>query len=84
MTRIIAGLAAVSLLTIGADDALARGGYFSAGNPGGLRGSSGYQVLQTPANQASEWNKAWTNYNAQGRQAPTVNIPNGNSHSTMH
>jgi hypothetical protein len=84
MTRIIAGLVAVGLLTIGADDASARGGYFSAGNPGGIRGSSGYQVLQTPANQAWEWNKAWTNYNAQGRQAPTVNVPSGNSRSTMH
>jgi len=78
MTRILTGLVALGLLTIGTDAAFARG-YFSAGNPGGIRGSSGYHVTQTPANQAWEWNKAWTNYNAQGRQAPA-----GNSHSTVH
>jgi hypothetical protein len=78
MTRILTGLVAFGLLTIGTDAAFARG-YFSAGNPGGIRGSSGYRVAQTPANQAWEWNKAWTNYNAQGRQTPV-----GNSHSTVH
>ena len=84
MTGILAGLVALGLLTIGTYGAFARGGFFSAGNPGGIRGSSGYHVAQTPANQAWEWNKAWTNYNAQGRQAPVANVPSGNSHSTVH
>jgi len=66
---LLASLASVGLLTIGADSALA-GGYFSAGNPGGLQAASGYHLALTPANQAWERNNAWTKYTAQIRQGP--------------
>jgi hypothetical protein len=61
---LLAGLVSIGLLTIAADCAFARG-YFSAGNPGGLRASSSYRLAQTPANQAWEMNNAWANYRAQ-------------------
>ena len=70
-TVLLAGLASVSLLTIGAPSALA-GGYFSTGNPGGLRAAPSYPLSPTPANQAWERNNAWTSYTAQNRQAPNV------------
>jgi hypothetical protein len=63
-TVLLAGLVSIGLLTIGADSALA-GGYFSAGNPGGLRAASSYRLAATPANQAWERNNAWTKYAAQ-------------------
>ena len=56
-TVLLAGLDSVTLLTIGADSALA-GGYFLAGNPGGLRAASSYLLAPTPANQAWERNNA--------------------------
>jgi hypothetical protein len=76
----LAVLAAVGLLTIGADSALAGGyvrsgspgGYFSAGNPGGLHSGSSYLLAPTPANQAFERNNAWANYAAQNRPFPNV------------
>ena len=74
---LLAGLASIALLTIGADSALA-GGYFSAGNPGGLQ-ASGYRLAPTPANQAWERNNAWTKYTAQIRQGP--NLSTGTSGS---
>ena len=64
---LLAGLVSIGLLTIGADGASARG-YFSAGNPGGLRAASGYRLAHTPANQAWETNNAWAHYSAQNRQ----------------
>ena len=42
---LLAGLVSIGLLTIGADSAFA-GGYFSAGNPGGLQAASGYRLAQ--------------------------------------
>jgi hypothetical protein len=87
-THFIAGLLAMGLLTVGAEGAFAGhpvgvfggrtvGGYFSAGNPGGLRYRSGYPIAQTPANQAWERNNAWAAYNAQLRQTPGTNISTG-------
>jgi hypothetical protein len=76
ITRSIATLLAIGLLAICAEGAFARpavGGYFSAGNPGGLRYSSQYRLGQTPANQAWETNNAWATYNAQLRQIPGSN-----------
>ncbi|HEX7193947.1 MAG TPA: hypothetical protein VF207_03170, partial [Chthoniobacterales bacterium] len=58
---LLAGLVSIGLLTIGADSALA-GGFFSAGNPGGLRSALSYPLPRTPANQAWERNNAWANY----------------------
>ena len=77
---LLAGLLSIGLLTIGADSALA-GGYFSAGNPGGLRAASSYRLAATPANQAWERNNAWTSYTAQNRQAP--NVSTGTSGSAL-
>jgi len=84
-TRFIAGVLAIGLLTIGAEGVFAGptvgrvggravGGYFSAGNPGGLPYRSGYRIAHTPANQAWERNNAWAAYNAQVRQTPGSNI----------
>jgi hypothetical protein len=75
---LLAGLVSIGLLTIAADCALA-GGYFSAGNPGGLRASSSYRLAQTPANQAWEINNAWANY----RQAQVPNFSSGTSGSVL-
>jgi hypothetical protein len=78
-----AGLLAIFVLTIGTEDVFAGGvvgGYFSAGNPGGLRYGSQYPLARTPANQAWERNNAWANYNAQGRQTPVTNHSTGASH----
>jgi len=85
----LAVLAAVGLLTIGADSALAGGyvrsgspgGYFSAGNPGGLQAGSSYRLAQTPANQAWETNNAWSNYAAQSRPVKVPNFSTGTSGS---
>ena len=46
MTGILAGLVALGLLTLGTDGAFAGGGYFSAGNPCGILGSSAYRVAK--------------------------------------
>src|SRR5580700_4743690 len=75
---LLAGLASIGLLTIGADSALA-GGYFSTGNPGGLRAPSSYRLAPTPANQAWERNNAWTNYRAQNTQVQVPNVATGTS-----
>ena len=48
---LLAGLVSIGLLTIGAGSAFA-GGYFSAGNPGGLRAASSYRLAPTPANHS--------------------------------
>ena len=77
---LLAGLVSIGLLTIGADSALA-GGYFSAGNPGGLQAGSSYRLAPTPANQAWERNNAWANYTAQIRQGP--NASTGTSGSAL-
>src|SRR3984893_1047555 len=77
---LLAGLVSIGLLTIGAESAWARG-YFSAGNPGGLRAGSSYRLAQTPANQAWERNNAWANYKAQNRQEP--NVSTGTSGSPL-
>jgi hypothetical protein len=87
---LLAGLVSMGLLTIGADSASARG-YFSAGNPGGLRTSSlpgglaasGYRLAHTPANQAWETNNAWANYKAQNGQVQVPNVSTGNSGSAL-
>ena len=70
---LLAGLVSIGLLTIGADSASARG-YFSAGNPGGLRAASGYRLAHTPANQAWETNNAWANYKALSGQVQVPNV----------
>src|SRR5437899_2109420 len=75
-TVLLAGLASVALLTIGTESALA-GGYFSAGNPGGLRAGLNYPLARTPANQAWERNNAWANYTAQNRQVQVPNVSTG-------
>src|ERR1700732_2276629 len=79
---LLAGLMSLCLLTIGAESAWARG-YFSAGNPGGLRAGSSYRLAQTPANQAWERNNAWANYTAQGRQVQVPNVTNGTYGSAL-
>lgn len=82
ITRFTATLLAIGLLFICAEGAFAGpavGGYFSAGNPGGLRYSSEYRTAQTPANQAWEGNNAWATYNAQLRQNPAGNRSAGTS-----
>jgi hypothetical protein len=79
-TDFIAGMLAVGLLTVGAEGAFAGprvGGYFSAGNPGGLRYGSDYHMARTPANQAWERNNAWATYNAQLRQIPGAKVSTG-------
>jgi hypothetical protein len=79
---LLAGLASIGLLTIGADGAFA-GGYFSAGNPGGLRSALSYPLARTPANQAWESNNAWANYNAQNRQVQLPNVSTGTPGSAL-
>jgi hypothetical protein len=84
------GLVAIGLLTFGASSAFS-GGYFSAGNPGGLRTSSlpgglaasGYRLAHTPANQAWETNNAWAHYSAQNRQVQVPNVSTGTSGSAL-
>jgi hypothetical protein len=80
ITSFVAGVLAIGVLTICTEGAFARGaagGYFSVGNPGGLRYGSEYRMAQTPANQAWEGSNAWANYNAQGRQTPGTNLSTG-------
>jgi hypothetical protein len=79
---LLAGLVSIGLLTIGADSGFARG-YFSAGNPGGLRAASGYRLAHTPANQAWERNNAWASYTAQNRQVQVPNVSTGTSGSAL-
>jgi hypothetical protein len=79
---LLAGLVSIGLLMIGADSAFA-GGYFSAGNPGGLRAASSYRLPHTPANQAWERNNAWANYTAQNRQVQVPNVSTGTSGSAL-
>jgi hypothetical protein len=61
---LLASLASLGVLTIGADSALA-GLYFSAVYPGV---ELGYPLARTPASQASQGNNARANYTAQNRQ----------------
>jgi hypothetical protein len=70
---LLAALVSIGLLAIGSDSAFA-GGYFSAGNPGGLRSALSYPLAPTPANQAWERNNAWANYTAQNRQVQVPNV----------
>jgi hypothetical protein len=79
---LLAGLVSIGLLTIGADSGFA-GGYFSAGNPGGLRAASSYRLAPTPANQAWERNNAWANYTGQNRQVQVPNVSTGTSGSAL-
>jgi hypothetical protein len=79
---LLAGLVSIGLLTIDADSALA-GGFFSAGNPGGLRSALSYPLARTPANQAWERNNAWANYTAQNRQVQVPNVSTGTSGSAL-
>jgi hypothetical protein len=74
---LLACLVSIGLLTIGA------GGYFSAGNPGGLRAASSYRLAPTPANQAWERNNAWANYTGQNRQVQVPNVSTGTSGSAL-
>ena len=75
---LLAALVSIGLLTIGADS-----GYFSAGNPGGLRAASSYRLAPTPANQAWERNNAWANYTGQNRQVQVPNVSTGTSGSAL-
>jgi hypothetical protein len=80
ITGFIRAVLAVGLLTIGTEVASAGpgvGGYFSAGNPGGLHYSLGYPLTHTPATQAWETNNAWATYNGQLRQTPGGNTSTG-------
>jgi hypothetical protein len=79
---LLVGLLSIGLLTIGADSAFA-GGYFSAGNPGGLRAPSSYRLAPTAANQAWERNNAWASYTAQNRQVQVPNVSTGTSSSAL-
>ena len=79
---LLAGLVSIGLLTIGADSGFA-GGYFSAGNPGGLRAASSYRLAPTPANQAWERNNALANYTGQNRQVQVPNVSTGTSGSAL-
>ena len=79
---LLTGLVSIGLLTMGASSAFA-GGYFSAGNPGGLRAGLGYPLARTPANQAWETNNAWANYRAQIGQVQVPKVPAGSSSSAM-
>jgi hypothetical protein len=74
---LLAALVSIGLLTIGADSTFA-GGYFSAGNPGGLRAASSYPLAPTPANQAWERNNAWASYTAQKQAGPGTECLNRN------
>jgi hypothetical protein len=71
----LAGLVLAGTLAIGADSAFA-GGYFAAGNPGGLPRMPSYPLAHTPSNQAWERNNAWAAYNENLRQIPTAQNPN--------
>ena len=79
---LLAALVSIGLLTIGADSGFA-GGYFSAGNPGGLRAASSYRLAPTPANQAWERNNAWASYRAQNIQVQAPKVPTGTSGSAL-
>jgi len=79
---LLAGLVSIGLLAIGAESGFA-GGYFSAGNPGGLRAASSYRLAPTPANQAWERNNAWASYTAQNRQVQAPNVSTGTSGSAL-
>jgi len=79
---LLTGLVSIGLLTMGASSAFA-GGYFSAGNPGGLRAGLGYPLARTPANQAWETNNACANYKAQIGQVQVAKVPAGSSSSAM-
>ena len=79
---LLAGLVSIGLLTISADSAFA-GGFFSHGNPGGLRAASSYRLAPTPANQAWERNDAWANYTAQGREVQVPNVTTGTYGSAL-
>jgi hypothetical protein len=79
---LLAGLASIGLLTISADSAFA-GGFFSHGNPGGLRAASSYRLAPTPANQAWERNNAWANYTGQNRQVQVPNVSTGTPGSAL-
>jgi hypothetical protein len=79
---LLVGLVSIGLLTIGADSGFADG-YFSAGNPGGLRAAPGYPLALTPANQAWERNNAWDSYTAQNRQVQVPNVSTGTSGSAL-
>jgi hypothetical protein len=79
---LLVGLVSIGLLTIGADSGFA-GGYFSAGNPGGLRAPSSYRLAPTPGNQAWERNNAWAIYTAQNRQVQVPNVSTGTSISAL-
>jgi hypothetical protein len=83
-SALLAGLVSIGLLTVAADSALP-GGFFSAGNPGGLRSalSLSYPLAQTPANQAWERNNAWATYSAQNRQVQVPNVSTGTSGSAL-
>jgi hypothetical protein len=77
---LLAALVSIGLLTIGADSTFA-GGYFSAGNPGGLRSGLSYPLAGTPANQAWERNNAWAKYTAQSGRVQAAKVSNGTSGS---
>ena len=79
---LLAALVSIGLLTIGADSTFA-GGYFSAGNPGGLRSALSYPLAGTPANQAWERNNAWANYRAQNIQVQAPRVSTGSSGSAL-
>jgi hypothetical protein len=79
---VLTGLVSIGLLTMGTSSAFA-GGYFSAGNPGGLRAGLGYPLARTPANQAWETNNAWANYRAQIGQVQAPKVPAGSSSSAL-
>jgi hypothetical protein len=79
---LLAGLVLIGLLTISVDNSFA-GGYFSAGNPGGLRAGLGYPLARTPANQAWETNNAWINYRAQNIQLQAPKASPGTSASAL-
>jgi hypothetical protein len=76
------GLVSIGLLTIAANSAFA-GGYFSLGNPGGMRPGLSYPLARTPANQAWESNNAWAKYRAQSGQVQVPRAPTGTSGSTL-
>jgi hypothetical protein len=79
---LLGGILSIGLLTIAADAGLARG-YFSAGNPGGLRSGTSYRLASTPANQAWERNNAWANYRVQNTQVQAPNVSTGTSGSAL-
>ena len=86
ITGFIGAVLAIGLLTIGTEGASAgprMGGYFSAGNPGGLPYSPGYPITHTPGNQAWETNNAWATYNTQLRQIPGERPQRGHLDKTL-